>query len=186
MKFSRILTALAILALAPCSFAGKVAVLNIEQAVLATDDAKKAEKAMQGQKEYSALIAKAESLKADYETLAKEEKTQSETWTAEKKQESQKKIKKLNEDYQEVGKKIQTQQQAVFMQIMQEMQPKLKAAVDEVVAAEKIDVILKSQAVFFAGPTVDITSKITEKLNKGKAAAAAPAAAAVPALTPAN
>lgn len=168
MRFTKVISLAALLLVAPCALAGKVVVLNIEGAVLQTEAAKKAEKALQSRAEYAALVAKAESLKAEFETLAKEEKAKSETWPADKKQETKKKLKTLNDDYQEAVKKIQGEQQKVVMGIMQEMQPKLKSAIDEIVAAEKIDLIVKSQAAFWADPTADITSKVTEKLNKAK------------------
>ena len=44
----------------------------------------------------------------------------------------------------------------------------MKAAIDELVAAEKIDLIVKSQAALWADPAADITAKVTEKLNKAK------------------
>lgn len=168
MRLSKVITLAVLVMAAPVALAGKVAVLNIEQAVLTTESAKKAEKALQSRSDYAALIAKAESLKTEFETLAKEEKTKSETWPADKKQETKKKLKSLNDDYQEVLKKVQAEQQKVVMGIMQEMQPKLKTAIDEVVAAEKIDVIVKSQAAFWADPSADITSKVSDKLNKAK------------------
>lgn len=168
MRFTQFLSIVALVFIAPFALAGKIAVLNIEGAVLQTEAAKKAEKALQARADYAALVAKAESMKAEFEALAKEEKTKGETWPADKKQETKKKLKSLNEDYQESVKKIQGEQQKVVMGIMQEMQPKLKAAIDEIVAAEKIDVIVKSQAVFLAEPAADITAKVTEKLNKAK------------------
>lgn len=173
MRFFTLLLSVALLVIAPVSFAGKVAVLNIEQAVLSTEAAKKAEKALQGKSEYAALVAKVEGLKADFEALDKEAKTQSETWTAEKKQETQKKGKKLSEDYQAAMQKVQAEQQAVVGKLMQEMQPKLKAVIDEIVAAEGIDIIVKSQAAFYATPAVDITSKVADRLNKSAKPAAA-------------
>ncbi|MEY4591043.1 MAG: hypothetical protein RL497_3119 [Pseudomonadota bacterium] len=168
MRITKIVSLAVLLLAAPCALAGKVAVLNIEGAVLQTEAAKKADKALQSRADYAALIAKAESSKAEFETLAKEEKTKSETWPADKKQETKKKLKTLNENYQEAVKKIQGEQQKVFMGIMQEMQPKLKPIIDELVAAEKIDLIVKNQAALWADPSVDITAKVTEKLNKAK------------------
>lgn len=168
MRFTKVISLAAMLLVAPCALAGKVAVLNIEGAVLQTEAAKKAEKALQSRADYAALIAKAESLKAEFDTLAKDEKAKSETWPADKKQETKKKLKSLNDDYQEAVKKIQGEQQKVVMGIMQEMQPKIKGIIDELVAAEKIDLIVKSQAAFWADPAADITAKVTEKLNKAK------------------
>jgi outer membrane protein len=168
MRFTKIISLAALLLAAPYALAGKVAVLNIESAVLQTEAAKKAEKALQSRADYAALVAKAESLKAEFENLAKEEKTKGETWPADKKQETKKKLKSLNDDYQEAVKKIQGEQQKVVMGIMQEMQPKMKAVIDELVAAEKIDIIVKSQAALWADPAADITPKVTEKLNKAK------------------
>jgi outer membrane protein len=168
MRITRVVIMAALFLAAPAALAGKVAVLNMDVAVLQTETAKKAVKALQARADMAALVAKTESLKAEAEALLKEEKTKGETWPADKKQENKKKLKSLNEGYQEAVKKIQAEEQKVGMGLMQEMQPKLKAVIDEVMKEEKIDVIVRSQAVFMADPTVDITAKVTEKLNKAK------------------
>ena len=168
MKLAKLFIGIMILTITPYSFAGKVAVLNLDKALLGTEAAKKADKTLQARADYAAMITKAEGLKADYEALVKEAKTQSETWPADKKADSDKKIKKAGEDLQGLGKKIQSENQAAMMKIMQDMQPKFKAAVDEVIAAEKIDLLINSQAVMFVVPALDITSLVTDKLNKAK------------------
>lgn len=168
MRITQVVSLAALLLLAPFALAGKVVVLNIEGAVLQTEAAKKAEKALKSREDFAALIAKAESLNAEIESLKKDKKTKSETWPADKIKETDKKLNSLSASLQEVVKNIQGEQKKLFIALMQEMQPKLKAIIDEIVTAEKIDLIVSNQAALWVAPSSDITNKVTEKLDKAK------------------
>jgi outer membrane protein len=74
----------------------------------------------------------------------------------------------LKQDYQFNGKKIQDEQQALSQEISQELGPKVAAAIKQVVEAEKINLVIDAQTVYYATPDQDITLKVTEQLNKAK------------------
>ncbi|RZA03828.1 MAG: OmpH family outer membrane protein, partial [Moraxellaceae bacterium] len=90
------------------------------------------------------------------------------TWAPEKKEENEKKLQNLNQDYQFNAKKLQTSQQELAQQIMQEMGAKAEAAIKQVIEAEKIGLLLNSQAAIHATAEYDITSKVTDLINKAK------------------
>ena len=152
--------------LAPAAFAEKIGVLNPQAAIMGSDIAKKAMRDLEENKEYAALVAKAENLRADLQSLAKEAETKGMTWSVDERAAHQKKIEYVNADFQLAGQKIQAERKAMSDKVVREVQPKLEKVIEEVVKKDKLDVVLNAQAVFFASEKVDITKKVVEALNK--------------------
>ena len=53
-------------------------------------------------------------------------------------------------------------------EMLQLMEPRLKQAIDEVVKAEKLDLVLNRQAALHVSEALDITRKVTQKMNQMK------------------
>jgi outer membrane protein len=146
----------------------KIAVLNPTGAVMATTAAKAKFDKMEKSADFAATKAKLDGIVADVKALQAAYQKDGLTWPAEKKEENEKRLQSLNQDYQFSAKKLQTTQQELAQQIMQEMATKVEAAVKQVIESEKIGLVLNSQAAIHAAPEYDITSKVTELLNKAK------------------
>lgn len=144
----------------------KVVVVNMQAAILQTEVAKKQLMALDANPDFAAMKAKYDSLRADLVNMDKDAQTNGMTWTNEQKMEHRKKAEYKNADLKLAVEKLKAEQNAVMKRIMQEQLEKAKAALNELVVAEGIGLVLDSGSALFATPDYDITAKITEKLNK--------------------
>lgn len=147
---------------------GKIAVLNPQGAILATTVAKAKFEKLEKSADFMALKAKIDGISADAKSLQAAEQKEGSTWSDEKKTEVEKKLQGYSQDYQFNVKKLQTSQQEVAQKIIQELGAKAEAATKQIVEAEKIGLLLNSQAALHATAEYDITPKVTELLNKAK------------------
>jgi len=168
MKLNILLATAFLFLSAPAAFAGKTVIFNPQAAILATDAAKQRDAELKSNKEFAALIAKIENLRADMVNLQKEAEKNGMTWSAEQQAEHKKKVTYLNEDFQLAQKKIQTEQNAAVMKLMQEIEVKLEPILKAYMEEKDIDVVLHSQTAVIFKPEVDITRDITDRLNKAK------------------
>ena len=168
MKYLKQLSiATVLMCIAGFSFAASnVAVFNLQGAILGSTEAKKQLEELRNDSDYANLQARLESLRSDLENLRKEGETKGMTWSQEQVAEHRKEMESIGSDLQYTAKKMQSEQQAVMERIAQKVQPKVEAALNAVVAAEKIDIVLDRQSAYFASPSADITAKVVEKLNQ--------------------
>ena len=164
----KMLIAAALLAVAPTAFAGKTVVFNPQIAILATDAAKQRDAELKADKDFAALVAKIENLRAEMIALQKEAEKNGMTWGPDQQAEHKKKMSYLNEDFQLAQKKAQTEQNAAVMKLMQEAEAKLEPILKALMEEKDIDVILHPQAAVIFKPSVDITQEVTDRLNKAK------------------
>jgi outer membrane protein len=156
-----------LMSIASLSFAQtKVAVFNAQAAILGSDQAKATLEKLRNDSNYAGLQAELETLKSDMEALRKESETKGMTWSADQVAEHRKKMESVGSDLQYTAKKMQSEQQSVMQRIMQQMQPKVEEALTAVIKAEGVDLVLDSQAAFFASDAADITDLVTQRLNK--------------------
>ena len=62
--------------------------------------------------------------------------------------------------------KLQTAQKEKQQQLLTQMNPKLEQAVREVLSEERYDLVLQRQALVFAADSIDITEKVTARLDQ--------------------
>lgn len=147
---------------------GKVAIVDIQGAMLGTEVAKQSIAKLEKNPEFAAMKAKRDGLVADMKALAATEEKNQMTWSPEQLTEHRKKAEYLRADYELVGKKLQSESQVVLQQVAQNLTPKTRTALDQLIAVEGIGLLLNSQAAIHAAPEFDITSKLTDMLNKAK------------------
>ena len=163
-----------IIVVALCGFSltslaqGKVVILDVQAAMLNTELAKKELSKLDKSPEFSSMKAKLDGLVADLQKLQATAEKDGMTWSQEQQNEHRKKVEYLRADYELAGKKLQAEQQAVVQRVVQELGPKTRTVLEQLIAAEKIGLVLNSQAAFHATPAFDITSKLTDMLNKAK------------------
>lgn len=148
----------------------KVVVLDYQAAVMNTDAAKKAKDKLQSDlKVQSDRIGK---LRSEIEAMDSKAKKDAAVMSTQEKQKLQKDYEAKAQEYNNLMQTVQKRSQEMLSDLMQRMGPKLEQAVLDLQKANKYDVILQRQAAVYVDPTVDITKKVTDKLN---AASAAPA-----------
>ena len=148
--------------------ASKVVIVNMQAAIIQTDAAKKQLRALEANADFAAMKAKYDSLRADLANMEKDAQTNGMTWSNEQKLEYRKKVEYINADLKLAVEKLKAEQNAVMKRIMQEQLEKAKGALNELVVAENIGLVLDAGSALYVTPDYDITAKITEKLNKSK------------------
>ena len=96
----------------------KIAVIDMQQAMFASQYAQDVAKDASESADFVALRAKAESSAADLQTMAKEAETKRLTWSTEEAAEHQKKMSYAKADYDLAVQKIQGEQQQLQQKIM--------------------------------------------------------------------
>ncbi|SMF43572.1 periplasmic chaperone for outer membrane proteins Skp [Alteromonadaceae bacterium Bs31] len=166
MNIKTLLAGMTLVAFANMAFAGKIAVLNHEVAMMNTDRAKQASADLQAQPDYVKLMNQAENLRADLEALVKEANTKGMTWSEEQKAEHNKKRGYIQADMELTVKKLQAEQKPLVQALGVELQKKIPAILQKIMKEEGIDIILRPDVAYLADPKIDITDKVTAELNK--------------------
>ena len=145
---------------------GNIAIVDFGRAIFGTDVAKARLKQKQGESDYAGLEAKYESTVADMKSLKQEVDSKSMTWSQEQAEEAQKKMEYYRADLELITRKIKADQKDLQNSIVQELRPKAAEALQEVVDEEGIVLLINAEAVVTAAPSLDITDKLTDRLNK--------------------
>lgn len=161
-KMIKAMIAVAALVSAPWVLAdsGKVAVLDVQEAILNTNMAKSEMKAFEARSDISKMIADAEKLKKDIVSLRGDiEKGGSGA------QEKQKTVEFKQADFELIVRKLNAERQVAGKRLMDNIGPRLESAVKSIVDSDGIGLLLDRKAVIHADATFDITAKVTERLN---------------------
>lgn len=146
--------------------AGKIAVLDPEAAVLSTDEAQKRLKALAAQPDFDKDKKEFERLAKEGQDMQKQMQKDSAIMSPAQKEEARKKLEGKANDIEYLRRKLAGKQQEAMQSIMEEMQAKYTKAVTDLIKAENIGLLVNKRAVMHADAGYDITSKVTEALNK--------------------
>ena len=167
MKYIKLISIVYLAAIATiASGEDKIAVIDMQQAMFASNYAQSMAKEASESADFVALRAKAESSAADLQAMAKEAETKRLTWSTEEAAEHQKKMSYTKADYDLAVQKIQGEQQQLQQKIMQELTPQFQEALSEVAKGEGITLLLRRESVIIADPKNDLTAKVVDKLNQ--------------------
>ena len=143
----------------------KVAVIDLQRAVMSTAQAREQIKTLEGDKEYAETRAKAEALQKEMEKKMADAKKEGPTWTKEQQASFRNDMDLKQKELQLNAQRLESAEQALLRQVMTDMQPKLKKVIDELVTAQKISVLVRADSALFAVPDADITATVTAKLD---------------------
>jgi outer membrane protein len=143
---------------------GKMAYVDPLQAIVGSDEVKGVQQRMEGdiQDEKAKLQKLGSEIQQINQRMEKEGMTLSEK---EKKQLQNEREYKMNE-YQSLSQLVQKRLQTEQQEIMERMQPKFMTAVEQVAQEEGLEMVVSSQALLYAKPDMDITLKVTQKINQ--------------------
>lgn len=144
----------------------KIAVADTQAALMASDVAKKTVEKLQI--ELKVQRERMAQLKTEIEALEARAKKDGAVMSDKDKKDLQKQAEGKFQEYNNLGQTVQKRTQEVQNELLQRMIPKMETAIDELQKASKYDIIIEKKNVIFADPTVDLTKKITEKLNAAK------------------
>ncbi|WP_243760229.1 OmpH family outer membrane protein [Pseudomaricurvus hydrocarbonicus] len=148
--------------------ADKVAVINMQAAIMQTKSAQKSLQTLEANADYAAMKAEFESLRADMISLNKNAQKNSVTWTDKQKAEHRKQMEYKAADMKLIEQKLKAESGSVVQSIMQAQGAKAKAALQDLVKEEGIGLLLDSSVAYYADKNYDLTAKLTAKLNKAK------------------
>ena len=147
---------------------GKIAVLNMQQAIRNTELAQGRLKALREESSYAENRKQLEALVKSYQDILAQLQKDAAVMSAEQKQSEAKNIQEKRTDIEFVQRKLQTAEQQLLQAVVQEMMPALEKAVSELIKAEGIGLLLDQQAAMHVDSSFSITAKVTDKLNQAK------------------
>lgn len=150
---------------------GRIAVVDLEEAILQTDEAQQRLNAQRETPDYVADKAELDRLQAEREAMIKELQKELPTMEPAAQQAARKRLANKNADLEHVLRKLQKSEQELGQALLQEMTPKVQTVLRDLIASEGIGLLLQRSAVIHAENGYSITAKVTDKLNQQAAAA---------------
>lgn len=145
--------------------AQKIAVVNIQAAIIESDYAQAELAKLESNPSYAALVTESQSLIADVQALDNDAQANGNSWSQAQLSEYNKQRQFLTADLQLNNQKIQSEREAVVRQINQEMNQRALAALQALVDETEITLLLQEGAVYLATEEHNFTSQLAAKLN---------------------
>ena len=159
-----------LLALPMLSWAqGKIAVVDLQEAILQTDLAQKRLDSVRNQDDYKSDKAEFDKLKDEFDELVKKFQKDAAVMSQEQQVAARKKLANKQADLEHVTKKLQQAEQGAGQALLQEMAPKVQEVLRDIIASEGIGLLLQRASVIHADAGYSITAKVTDKLNQAAA-----------------
>ena len=169
-KITKVLVVLAAMTLSLTAVAeGKIAVVNLQEAIMQTDEAQGRLNGLLYQADFSADKADFDKLKKEHEDLVKQLQNDIAVMSAEQQQAARKKLANKQADIEHIGRKLNAAQQELAQTLLQEMAPKVNAVLRDLIQSEGIGLLLQNTVVIHADTSFNITAKVTDKLNQNAA-----------------
>ena len=150
-----------------------MAVIDMRTAVLSTQAAADAFKALEEDPDYSANLEEAKSIQADRQAMAEKLQKDFETLSQEQVAEMQRDIQEKGQDLEFLAGKIQQAQEETAAKIFNETGPAMQKIIGELIAAKQIKVLLsKNESLLFSDPALDLTDDVTSMLDVAASEAA--------------
>jgi outer membrane protein len=146
--------------------AEKIAVVDVQGAILQTDYAQKRLAEVRDQADYKKNKAEYDRIKTEGEALLKTFQKDAAVMSQDQKVAAQNKLTSMQEDLEHVTSKLQQAEQGVGQALLQEMAPKVQDVLREIIEKEGIGLLLQRNAVIHAEPSYSITATVTDKLNQ--------------------
>ena len=142
---------------------GRIAVVNLEEAILQTDEAQKRLTALRETEDYKADKAELDQLQEERQELIKDVQKDMAIMSPEQQQAARKRLASKNADLEHVLRKLQQAEQLLGQELLQEMTPKVQAVLRELIQSEGIGLLIQRNAVIHADNGFSITAKVTER-----------------------
>jgi len=166
-KLFKITFTVLVLALPTLGWAqGKIAVVDLQEAILQTDVAKKRLQDIRDQDDLKADKAEFEKLKKELDELVKEFQKDAAVMSQEQQAAARQKLTNKQADLEHVVGKVQQTEQAAAQALLQEMGPRVQEVLRDLITTDGIGLLLQRGAVIHADPSYSITAKVTDKRNQ--------------------
>ena len=145
---------------------GKIAVVNLEEAILQTDLAQQRLAEFEKNEDFTSDKDEFENLREELDKLVQEFQRDQAAMSEDQMVAARQKISSKNSDLEYVAKKLQTLQQQNAQRVFQELAPKAREVLRDIITTEQIGLLLQQQTVIHADLGYSITAKVTDKLNQ--------------------
>ena len=143
-----------------------VAIIDMRTAVLSTQAAADAFKALEEDPDYSANLEEAKSLQADRQAIAEKLQKELETLSQEEIAQMQKDIQDKGQDLEFLAGKIQQAQEETAAKVFNDNGAEMQKIISELITAKQIKVLLaKNETLLFSDPALDLTDDVTSMLD---------------------
>ena len=143
-----------------------MAVIDMRTAVLSTQAAADAFKALEEDADYASNLEEAQSLQAERQAIAEKLQKELETLSQEQIAQMQKDIQDKGKDLEFLAGKIQQAQEETAQRVFSENGAAMQKIIGELIAAKQIKVLLaKSETLLFSDPALDLTDDVTSMLD---------------------
>ncbi len=144
---------------------GKIAVVNLEEAILQTDVAQKRLAEVRSQDDYKQDKKEYDELKEEFDELLQKFQKDAAIMSQEQQASARNKLASKQADLEHVTGKLQKAETAAGQALLQDMAPSVQAVLKDIIAKEGIGLLLQRQSVIHADAGYSITAKVTDKLN---------------------
>ena len=163
----RSIAAIALFALSSVAFAqGKIAVGNLEQAILQTDFAQQQLEEFAASEAFAEDKAEFDRLNADLEKLIQDFQRDQAAMSEDQQLAAQQKLRSKQSDLEYVANKLQTLQQQNAQRVLAELAPLAQQVLQDVIKTEGIGLLLNAQSALYSDVGYNLTAKVTDKLNQ--------------------
>lgn len=145
---------------------GKIAVVNLQEAILQTDAAQKRLTEVRNQEDYQADKSEFDKLKKEFDDLVQKFQKDAAVMSQEQQVAARQKLANKQSDLEHVTGKLQQAEQAAGQGLLQEMSPRVQEVLRELITTEGIGLLLQRSSVIHADAGYSITAKVTDKLNQ--------------------
>ncbi len=166
-KLFQLSVALLVFSLSSIGWAqGKIAVVDVQGAILQTDAAQKRVEEVRNETEFKKNKAEYDRLQAEGEGLLKTFQKDAAVMSQDQKIAAQKQLTSMQDDLDHVTGKLQQAEQTAGQALLGEMAPKVQEVLREIIEKDGIGLLLQRNAVIHADPSYSITAQVTDKLNQ--------------------
>lgn len=145
---------------------GKIAVVNLEEAILQTDHAQKRLNSERSSDAYRSDKAEFDRLKDELDEMVQDFQKEAAVMSQDQQLSARRRLSSKQADLEHVAGKLQKTEQEVGEALLQEMSPTVQEVLQELIATEGIGLLLQRGSVIHADSGYSITAKVTDKLNR--------------------
>ena len=149
----------------PVFSADGVAVIDMRTAVLSTQAAQDAFKALEEDADYAANLEEARSIQAERQSLAENLQKDAETLSQAEIAEIQRDIQEKGQEIEFIIGKVQAKQNQTVEKIFADINPTLQKILSELIAAKEVKLLLSQENVLFSDPALVLTDDVTSLLD---------------------
>jgi len=148
---------------------GKIAVVNLQAAILQTDEAQRRLEAVRNTSEYSSDKNEYDRLVKEFEDMVQKVQKDAPTMNQDQQIAARRQLANKQADLEHVAGKLQKAEQEMAQVLLEEMSPRVQEILRDIIASESIGLLLQRDSVIHADTGYSITAKVTDRLNQRSA-----------------